>query len=314
MSDDSQQYFSVIGGQKCGTSWLADYLFAHPQVHHNLIKEMHFFDTWFAPDETLDAAARSEAHVAKLTERVNSLRARAEEYRSRGTAKGDLRAAEMAAKARAVAVHAGGRREQLAMTSASNIDEGLKLYEHYFSRRNTKGRWFGDCTPAYALLPPDGWRAMLSVYPEARLIFIMRDPVDRLWSAVRHHARSFPGVDPVKELWRIIRDDQPVGRSHYPRTFASLDEVVPSQQVLYLFYEELFDPEDTVALRSVTDFLEIEPMHTDRSRRVNAGDGLTLSEEQAVATAKWIRPVYDAVEQRMGHIPPRWHTQRALAD
>jgi flagellin-specific chaperone FliS len=42
-----QQYFVGIGAQKAGTTWLANYLDAHPQVAFSPIKELHFFDAVF---------------------------------------------------------------------------------------------------------------------------------------------------------------------------------------------------------------------------------------------------------------------------
>ena len=38
-----------IGAQKAGTTWLADYLRDHPEVHLPPVKEVHFFDARFAP-------------------------------------------------------------------------------------------------------------------------------------------------------------------------------------------------------------------------------------------------------------------------
>jgi hypothetical protein len=37
-------HFLVIGGQKCGTSWLQDNLSQHPRVWLPPIKEIHYFD------------------------------------------------------------------------------------------------------------------------------------------------------------------------------------------------------------------------------------------------------------------------------
>src|SRR5689334_13964335 len=40
--------FLVIGGQKCGTTSLYDYLIQHPQILPAVRKQMHFFDNRFS--------------------------------------------------------------------------------------------------------------------------------------------------------------------------------------------------------------------------------------------------------------------------
>ncbi|MGH8983608.1 MAG: hypothetical protein ACRDY6_06995 [Acidimicrobiia bacterium] len=72
------RYFVGIGGQRCGTSWLAHYLFGHPSVLHNPIKEMHVFDRMFVPEWLpVVSGKREENAIAALTTRLDKLAARA---------------------------------------------------------------------------------------------------------------------------------------------------------------------------------------------------------------------------------------------
>lgn len=47
----------------------------------------------------------------------------------------------------------------------------------------------GEATPAYALLPPSTIEAIHALVPDLKLIFLLRDPVDRAWSHARHNWR-----------------------------------------------------------------------------------------------------------------------------
>ncbi len=51
-------------------------------------------------------------------------------------------------------------------------------------------RAFGDMTPAYCLLTAEAFEAMRRMHPRTQFFFVMRDPVDRLWSAIRMNIRK----------------------------------------------------------------------------------------------------------------------------
>ena len=46
----------------------------------------------------------------------------------------------------------------------------------------------GDISPDYAMLPSDAFRRMEAAVPDARFLFVMRDPVDRFWSWIKMRA------------------------------------------------------------------------------------------------------------------------------
>ena len=47
-----------------------------------------------------------------------------------------------------------------------------------------------DITPNYQCLAAEDYAAMARLHPNARFVFLMRDPVERLWSGVRHALRD----------------------------------------------------------------------------------------------------------------------------
>ena len=60
------------------------------------------------------------------------------------------------------------------------FDRGLRFYAGKFEDGRARVR--GEITPAYSALPPDRIRFIRSVMPDLKLIFLMRNPVDRAWS------------------------------------------------------------------------------------------------------------------------------------
>jgi hypothetical protein len=131
LSDSKLPDFLIIGAQKAGTTSLASYLTAHPQVVAPKRKEIHFFDLNFHLDSDLDS-----------TKDVDW-------YRSHFPI---------------------GRRARL-----KALLRGKRLLS-------------GDATPYYLLHPLAALRAFM-VVPAARIIIMLRDPVDRAYSHYHHEIR-----------------------------------------------------------------------------------------------------------------------------
>ena len=93
--------------------------------------------------------------------------------------------------------------------------------------------------------------------PEARLIYIMRDPVDRAVSALRHHARLKSAQDGPQSLIQAFQADpmlELVGR--YADQIDRYLEVFPRERFLFLRFRDLIsDPAS--AVRRCCDFLGV---------------------------------------------------------
>lgn len=68
-------------------------------------------------------------------------------------------------------------------------------YERYFARLiDGDTRWTGDITPSYSMLRAEHFRAVKARLENAgfsvKVVFFMREPVERNWSALRMHRRQ----------------------------------------------------------------------------------------------------------------------------
>src|SRR5690606_19757405 len=104
-------------------------------------------------------------------------------------------------------------------------------YREYFSALvDSHHKAFGEVTPAYALLPEAGFKAILELYPEAKFIFIMRDPVDRYLSqiqfskTIRKIQGYSPATDFVPDFQALKQLSNPayIRRGDYRRTIETL--------------------------------------------------------------------------------------------
>ena len=69
----------------------------------------------------------------------------------------------------------------------------------------------GDITPRYAILPPESIKACHAAFPDLKLIFTIRNPVDRAWSAakmaLRQAGRTVEQTSPDWFLREVMRQD-----------------------------------------------------------------------------------------------------------
>jgi hypothetical protein len=63
-------------------------------------------------------------------------------------------------------------------------------YVRLFARARAKGLVTGEITPAYATLDQEIWRRIQAMNDKIKLIFVMRDPVDRVWSSINNTAKK----------------------------------------------------------------------------------------------------------------------------
>lgn len=145
-----------------------------------------------------------------------------------------------------------------------------------FVRARGGGRIRGEITPAYAVLEPEVIRRIAEWMPDVRLIFMMRDPIERAWSQARNGFPRWRG----KALESVGRDElisyfdsDPVRRrSDYASCLRLWLEHFPPGQFFFGFLEEIREqPEDLI--RDLFGFLEAGEMVVDGAslaRPVNA--------------------------------------------
>ncbi len=153
----------------------------------------------------------------------------------------------------------------------------------------------GDITPAYSFLDAQAFarirRCVEGAGFQPRVIFLMRDPVARLWSAVRmlHDRRVAQGMPP-DPCWLAssFRDglEAPaqVARSDYRATIQALEAAFDPAALHYQLYETLFTPP---AMHRLQGFLGHRLTGVDLDRRLNAsGQHALPADLEALARAR----------------------------
>jgi hypothetical protein len=133
-------------------------------------------------------------------------------------------------------------------------------YVRLFERARAKGLITGEITPAYATLDDEVWRRIYAMNDKIKLIFVMRDPVDRVWSSINNTAKKnrLNGELTVATALRRAQLSGPVLRSDYPDTIRRLEAIFPSDQLHFCFFDDLRSHPVEFA-RGLLSFLGVEP-------------------------------------------------------
>jgi hypothetical protein len=212
-------FFICAGSQKGGTTWLHKQLVFHPQLSLPPRKELRYFDAIYYHDFKMLQRQR----LRQFSQRFNTF----------------LKDVKVTDKFPANAKELDWN-FRYSVVDRENYNDAW--YESLFSKCDPT-KLTGDFSPNYSLLPAEGVEHMRRVAPNGKAVFILRDPVERLWSgsvyALRRKISAAGGkidyhdveAESVKEIQRLF--------SGYSRIIPLLDKTFGQENTLYLFYDDI---------------------------------------------------------------------------
>ncbi len=285
--------FLCVGAAKAGTSWLYHQLSRHPECHFRAIKELHYFDALEA-GRLKRQILHHRGQQSQLLERLTQMSARPDDDQAR-------RLTDRAAW----------------LDVLEREAENIPAYLEYLHHGAGTARVVGEMTPAYATLPTKRLHNMARIADDVRVLYLLRDPVERLWSHVRMMAarRDPDGQATARRAGSILsrvlagEEEQIAVRCDYAGALARLSAAIPGGKFLIEVFEDMISGE---GLARICDFLSIRHIIAD-PLPIYAGQPVAMSQDQRTHAAAWLAPQYDAVEHALGRIPGSWQTNRALA-
>jgi hypothetical protein len=273
-------FLICVGAMKSATSWVYARLCEIPQVTVSPLKEVQFFNARFPKNSILDpdilAMRRLAYHIGQPGDAVENLR---------------LRPAFQASLDRARMIY----------------DDNAYL-DHFARLARPETRVLADLTPAYAAIGADGFSYMRDLLASqdvsAKILFILRDPVDRLWSHLHFLRQLYPEFDPSRDWEKALGNPATLARSDYKGTIEALDNVFPHEDILLFFYETMFD----TGFADLCARLNLAPPAFTGRRRENKTDGkLDLPDDLARTFHTLLAPQYEFCRSRIGSsLPAAW--------
>ncbi|MEQ8699689.1 sulfotransferase [Bauldia litoralis] len=270
---DEPIFLLGVGAQKCGTSWLYEQLAAHRDIMMSPIKELHYWDRRFHPD--FFKPRDTETILRRLLKQ-----------------RGDKIISDQAF-------------ERVAM------DCGEDYYLAYFrSRLRPNHRVLGEISPSYSILSADELAYVRSFLPwRTKAVFLMRDPVERIWSQAKMQAKKATGRggegDAYDLFGKSVQRRKYLERTEYTSTVKNLRASFAPEDVFIGFYETLFDDAEVARLAT---FLGLDDLVFDASANPNKSADLRKPDK-----AEWdkvraaLAEVYDFVFTEFGDaVPAAW--------
>lgn len=231
-----------VGCQKGATTWLRKQLNKHETCNFGFRKEYHVFDVLYKVDNVR----------GKSTNKNNLI------YNFRGNLNKAFKY-----------IFLGEYRRDLFLFDVKN-------YFDYFNSlflNNKRLTTTGDITPSYSGLPLEAFKE-IKVNLEKRglkvkVIFIMRDPIERIWSQARmlikkyksNNLGNFSDFGQIihnldannldNELVKVLyKDIRVIKRTRYENTINNLEKIFNQDDIFYSLYENLFDKETLDRLKN----------------------------------------------------------------
>jgi Sulfotransferase family len=274
--------FLIIGAQKAGTTWLHRNLQAHPQIWMPKEKELHYFD---------------EKLTAETSLRSKLWGQRAMDERWRRQVRRQI--------------------SRYSKFSPSDIAWDLKYFlgpwnDSWYASLFTQGhgKTVGETTPDYSVLERKQIAHVREIMPDARIVFMMRNPIERAWSQTVMYFDKREGrrVEEVREEdFLAFTRSQSSLHTDYLGTLANWGSYFPKDQVFIGFLEDIhFYPNRL--LSRLYRFLGVDPSADYRviKRKIHSRDVETMPTRLAVRLAQSYLGDAEALEERFGGYASFW--------
>lgn len=232
--------FIGIGAQKAGTTWVYLRLKELPDFSFPLVRDIHYFDR---NKEYPSANTLNETLVLKRLKDIQWVR------------KSLIKILNNMLK--------------------GNIIKAKWLIKWYYM--NYTDNWYlslfkginkltGEFTPSYSFLKASDIKRIYKIAPHVKLVFIIRNPIERAWSQYRfqfispskkneYHYTSKKqkhqyNSDNIENIIKFIDSKQQELRSNYVKTLYNYTNIYPKNQILIGFYDAIIDSPDEL-IRSV---------------------------------------------------------------
>lgn len=166
---------------------------------------------------------------------------------------------------------------------------------HFWDQRHGRGvKWYtqlfsneayinGDITPAYGILPIKVIQEIYDLMPHLRLIYLIRNPIERAWSSARMAlGRAEMLHEEASDQWFIdhFNSKGSLARGDYETCIRQWRSVFPASQLLIVRYDEICHDPVAVANKCLNHLgLESIFVPSDSNKleeRVFKGDGVPL--------------------------------------
>ncbi len=193
-----------------------------------------------------------------------------------------------------------------ALTDRLAMGGDIEKYATYFDERVEKQHAFGEISPAYCKLPLEEFQLIKKHFPDIKIILLLRNPVDRLWSQIRFSEDADTLEEMEQKIDGAFKKDVYLDRSDYVSTIRTIRSVFAPENIHFAFFENLFQQ---AAVDGICRFLGVDHYAGAFNKKRNVSIKMPLHPRLRLKMAQRLEPQYTYVRDLFGgDIPNSWHT------
>jgi len=260
--------FIGIGATKAGSTWLFDRLRDLNQFRLTPVKELHYFDR----DKAYYMSPMT-ATITKLRDRVFF----------------DWRWYKRFAKDIGRTIFQYPSFYDLKwVLKWHTLNYSDSAYAAMFPDSDTKIS--GEITPAYSFLNTQDISRMFSINNDLKIIFLLRDPIERAWSHIRYRKPSVLGS--FEEIKNFIDSEEQELRGNYIKTMKEYSSIFPKENILICFYDAIKNtPKDL--LSEVVTYLNGDATAVDQLDTLNKKSNVSKSLKMPTDVYEYLKIKYE---------------------
>ena len=273
--------FLSVGAMKAGTTWLYSLLEKHPDLYFTPEKEIHFLNHHYVNDNVLrDEYRLNQAKNRLKPESTNHI----------------------------------GIYRKLSRWYAMYLESpnDFKWYERLFSL-NKQFKYNCDFSNLSCHLSEDDWRDFATRYPDVKLIYILREPISRLWSHTKfHHQFAGKGTDFVNwnetDFKFFLKKNFIWENAIYSTYIQRMKNVFGDERFKLIFFEEL-NKQPEKHLFELEEFLDISHIDYDQERlfrKVNSSKSIEMPDSFRKISTQLVKSEIDSLQSLGVEIPENW--------
>jgi len=253
-----ENLFLSVGAMKAGTTWLYEQLKNHPEIHFSPEKEVHYFANMVGIENQLNHRNR----IIKLKGVLER------------TAHGNPKF---------ISNHLN---EISWYSEYARPDVISNEWYQYLFRFNQGRKYCADFSNLYCQMGKDGWENVRKVAKNIKVIYTLRDPLERLWSHYKFHMkwvnREDEALDAGFEHFKNLLDQHFFWvNAEYTKNYELLQQSLNGDELMLLYFEDFRErPEEM--LSKVQKFLGIEEISADPeklNKKVNKTKSFDMPDE-----------------------------------
>ena len=295
--------FIGIGAMRSGTTWLTTQLRQHPEIWMPPIKELHYFDSL---ERRIGNGNLKQLSLSKTVHQRKKSVLRCFTGKSADHGGKDIEWGSVLHHPASVLWQIGFHGRFL--LGRRNDD----WYQACFAPR--AGQIAGEIDPNYGPLHQNTVAHIRELTPDARIIFMVRDPIDRAWS---HFLKTLRDKNRALE---DLSEDECLAHfaSRFSRSRGSYNSILttwfkyyPPEQIFVGFYDEISESPTALLLR-IFKFLNVEPSSNYISDKVHDHfNSSTQSRQIPPPLMRYLAEIYrEEVEHlaaKVGGYAYAWH-------